>query len=186
MSDESKPSTIGGYANQAVGTVQDAFGQLTGTGQSQSQGETRRDVGQDQVDASRTSAKIGPVTATAEGGVHVDSQKRTDGSWNQTLGSGKQFIGGVIGSDSLKQQGREQYDRGVQEEAEGRAQDYVQGVSDRVKGTIGTMTADLVGNPDAKAEYQRQHDDGKAGQRSVEDDLQREADSEQRRRQQNQ
>jgi len=184
--DQKSSGTGSGVINQIVGTVQDAIGQLTGSGQNQSEGKARQNVGQDQVDASRTAAKVGPFTATAEGGAHVDSQKRQEGSWQQTIGNAYKVVGDLTGSESLKQQGIQQYEDGVQKQREGQAEDLTQGVTDRVKGGIGATAAGFMGNTRAQAEFQEQHDGGKAGQRSVEADLRKEADAEQKRREQNQ
>jgi len=180
MSDPQAPSTLGGFINSAAGTVQSAIGQLTGSGKDYSEGEARRNVGEDQVDASRATAKVGPMTATAEGGAHIDNKDRQEGSWDQTIGSGKQFVGGLVGSESLKTQGRDQYDEGVRRETAGQASDLVQGVSDRVKGTVGNIGAAVTGDTEAQRKYQDMHDGGKASQRSVEYDLQRKAETEQR------
>jgi len=161
----------------AVGTVQSGLGQLTGSGKDVNAGETKRTAAEEQNERSHTSAKLGPVTATGEGGAHVDNKDRQQGSWDQTIGSGKQFVGGLVGNESLKTQGRTQYDEGVQRETAGQANDLVEGFSNRVGGTIGAMVSNDKNEQDS---YKRQHDDGKAAVRSVQDDLQKRADAEQR------
>jgi len=177
---ETQPSTLGGIINSAAGAIQSGIGQLTGSGADYSHGEAKRNLGEQQKDESRATAKVGPFTATSEGGAHVDNKDRTEGSWDQTIGSGKQFVGGVIGSDNLKSQGRDQYDAGVSKEAQGQANDFVQGVGDRVQGTLGGIGAALTNDRVAQEKYAEQHDQGKASQRSVEYDLQKRAEAEQR------
>jgi hypothetical protein len=53
--------------------------------------------------------------------------------------------------------------------------DLGKGVQDRIGGAVGGAVAGLTGNDAQRAEAQRQHDDGKARQRGVEADLQKQA-----------
>ena len=50
-------------------------------------------------EASHTAAKLGPYTASTSGAVTKDDPNRSQGAWNQTVGSGKEFVGGLIGSE---------------------------------------------------------------------------------------
>lgn len=52
--------------------------------------------------------------------------------------------------------------------------DLGKGIQDRLGGTIGGAVAGLTGNQAQRDEAQRQHDEGKARQRGVEADLQKE------------
>ncbi|KAF3912579.1 hypothetical protein ABW21_db0205715 [Orbilia brochopaga] len=174
---EQQPSTLGSILQSAAGTIQSGIGQLTGSGKDVNAGETKKVAAEQQHEQSHATAKLGPVTATGEGGAHVDNKDRQQGAWDQTIGSGKQFVGGVVGNESLKQQGRAQYDQGVQQETAGQASDLVEGVGNRVTGAIGSMVSNDKNVQDA---YSRQHDDGKAAVRSVQHDLQRQAEAEQR------
>jgi len=180
MSDNNA-STLGGIINSATGAVQSAIGQLTGSGKDFQDGEAKRDIGESQKEASHATAKLGPVTATGEGGAHVDNADRQQGSWDQTLGSGKQFVGGLVGSESLKSEGQSQYEAGVARETQGQATDLASGLTDRVKGSLGGIGAAITDDREAQARYQEQHDAGKAAQRSVEYDLQKKAEAEDRR-----
>jgi len=174
-------STVGAMLQNVAGAVQSGLGQLTGSGKDVKEGETRKVAAQEQNETSHTAAKLGPITATGEGGGHVDNKDRQQGAFDQTIGSGKQFVGGVIGSESLKAQGREQYDRGVQRETAGQASDLVEGISKRVGGTLGNIGAAVTGDTEAQRTYQQQHAEGKAAQRSVEHDLQKKAEAQERR-----
>lgn len=80
-----------------------------------------------------------------------------------------------MGAEGLKQEGIRQNEEGKAQEAQGQLSDLGKGVHDRVGGTIGGAVAGLTGNQAQKAEAQRQHDDGKARQRGVEADLQKQA-----------
>jgi uncharacterized protein YjbJ (UPF0337 family) len=105
--------------------------------------------------------------------VHKDSSDRTEGSWNQTVGAAKESIGNLVGHDGLKQAGIEQNQQGKAQEAQGQLNDLGQGIMDRGKGAVGSAVAGLTGDKEAQAKFNQIHDDGKAGQRSVEADLQR-------------
>lgn len=102
-----------------------------------------------------------------------DDPKRSEGSWNQTIGSGKEAVGNVVGLESLKQQGIDQNRQGKEQEAQGQLSDLGQGISDRVTGTVGGAVAGLAGDHQKKAEFEKQHDVGKTQQRGAEVDIQK-------------
>ncbi|KAF3279545.1 hypothetical protein TWF970_004096 [Orbilia oligospora] len=167
-------STLGSAFQGIAGAVQRGIGQLTGSTKDIQDGTARKIDAEEENERSHAAGKLGPVTGTAEGGTHVDSKDRQQGSWNQTIGSGKQFVGGMIGNESLKAQGRAQYDEGVQQETSGQASDLVDGYADRISGAIGgALSNDQV----EQERYKRQHDGGKAAIRSVEKDLQKKVDA---------
>ncbi|KAK6332475.1 hypothetical protein TWF730_004143 [Orbilia blumenaviensis] len=177
MSENNNQSSTLGSAFQGVaGAVQRGIGQLTGSTKDIQDGTIRKAEAEEQNERSHTAAKLGPVTATAEGGAHVDNKDRQQGNWDQTIGSGKQFVGGLIGNESLKAQGRTQYDEGVKKETAGQASDLVDGYADRLGGAIGGM---LSTDKDEQERFKRQHDGGKAAIRSVEHDLQKKAAADQ-------
>ncbi|KAK6329682.1 hypothetical protein TWF696_003552 [Orbilia brochopaga] len=176
-SNEQQPSTLGSMLQSAAGTIQSGIGQLTGSGKDVNAGETKKVAAEQQNEQSHATAKLGPVTATADGAAHVDNKDRQQGAWDQTIGSGKQFIGGVVGNETLKSQGRAQYDEGVRRETSGQASDLVEGLSNRVGGAIGSM---VTTDKNVEEAYRQQHDDGKAAVRSVQHDLQKQAEAEQR------
>ena len=140
------------------------------------------------------------ATITTEG-VTKDDPNRTTGSWNQTAGSAKEFVGGLVGnevcypqtklynissrltpippSQSLKQSGREQNLAGQEQEARGQVKDYTSGLGDRVSGAVGSAAAGLTGDRAKQAEYQSQHDAGKTQQRGAEHDIQKQAEARQ-------
>jgi len=55
--------------------------------------------------------------------------------------------------------------------------DLGEGVSGRVKGTVGSAVAGLTGDREGQARYNRQRDDARAQQRSAEAGIQRQADA---------
>lgn len=75
----------------------------------------------------------------------------------------------------MKQEGIRQNKEGKAQEAQGQVADLGKGIQDRVGGAIGGAVAGLTGNDAQKLEAQKQHDDGKARQRGVEADLQKQA-----------
>ena len=147
------------------------------TNAAQAQGENRKAVADAEHAASHSAAKLGPITATPDGGMAQDSANRTAGSWKQSAGAAKEAIGGIVGAEGLKQQGIRQNQEGKAQEAQGQVEDLGRGLQDRVGGAIGGAVAGLTGNEAQKAEAKKQHDDGKARQRGVEADLQKQAAS---------
>lgn len=109
-----------------------------------------------------------------------DNPDRTQGSWDQTVGSGKEALGGLIGSDGLKQQGRDQNQAGQEQEAKGQLNDLGKGVGDRVTGAVGGAVAGLTGDREGQAKFADQHDEGKSRQRGVEMDLNSQAAAQQK------
>ncbi|CAK7220838.1 hypothetical protein SBRCBS47491_004325 [Sporothrix bragantina] len=176
-----QPSTAKSYIDSAIGTVQSALGNLTGNTSQEASGEAKKDSAATEYDASHATVKGPGFTASSSGAVTKDDPDRASGSWNQTLGSAKEALGGVLGSESLKASGREQNRAGQEQEARGQINDLVSGASDRVKGAVGGGIANLTGNPQAEADYQKQHDIGKTQQRGAEVDIQKQADAERQR-----
>ena len=91
------------------------------------------------------------------------------------MGSAKETVGNLIGSQDLKQQGREQNLQGQGQEAKGQLSDLGQGVSDRVQGAVGGAVSSLTGDHTEQARYNAMHDEGKTRQRGVEMDLDKQA-----------
>ncbi|KAF3010030.1 hypothetical protein E8E13_011472 [Curvularia kusanoi] len=168
-------STGQSYLDQAAGAVQSALGSLTGSTADKAQGENRKLEAAAEKDLSHTTAKAGPFTTTASGGIAQDSPDRSAGAWNQNVGALKESVGGFLGAQGLKQEGIEQNRAGKGQEAQGQMSDLGKGVQDRVGGAVGGVVAGLTGNEAQKEAARKQHDDGKALQRGVEADLQKEA-----------
>ncbi|KAF1849391.1 uncharacterized protein K460DRAFT_404619 [Cucurbitaria berberidis CBS 394.84] len=166
-------STLQSYVDQATGAVQSAIGSLTGSTADKAQGENRKVVADAEHDISHSAAKAGPFTVSGSGGVAKDDSDRTAGSWNQNVGAAKEAVGGFVGAEGLKQEGIRQNKEGKGQEAQGQLNDLGKGIHDRVGGTIGGAVAGLAGNDAQRAEAQAQHDEGKARQRGVEVDLQK-------------
>ncbi|GFP52651.1 hypothetical protein ACSS6W_003263 [Trichoderma asperelloides] len=179
MSDNSnnKPSTLQSYVDSATGAVQNAFGNLTGNTGDQAKGEIRQDKAKAEYDASQATAKLPGGTISSTGAFAKDDPNRTEGSWNQTIGSAKETLGGLIGNESLKQAGRQQNLEGQQQEAKGQLHDYGHGMGDRVQGTVGGAVAGLTGDKEGQAHYEELHDKGKTQQRGAEHDIQKQAEA---------
>ncbi|KAK4994843.1 hypothetical protein LTR66_005223 [Elasticomyces elasticus] len=172
MSDKNT-STLQSYIDMATGAAQSAIGTLTGSTADKTEGENKRAEGEAKNDLSHASAKIGPFSASSSGAVTKDDPDRTEGSWNQTIGSGKEAIGNLVGAEGLKQEGIRQNQEGKGQEAKGQISDFSKGVTDRVFGTVGGMAAGVTGDRAAQAKYEAQHDAGKTQQKGAEVDIQK-------------
>jgi len=143
----------------------------------QAQGEKKQNEAEAKKDLSHAGGTIGNYSVSASG-VSKNDSDRSDGSWNQTVGSGKQFVGGLVGAEGLKQEGARQNQEGKGQEAQGQISDLGKGVTDRIGGTVGGAVAGLTGNREEQAQRQAQHDQGKTLQRGVEADLDKQAQKE--------
>lgn len=191
-------STLKSYVDSATGMVQSGLASLTGSAGDQVTLTTHLTFTVPsltffQANADQTKAKADAEKGLSHAGVKApgfaisstgvpakDSADRTQGSWDQTLGSGKETIGNLIGSEGLKQQGRDQNRAGQELEAKGQLNDLGKGVGDRVTGAVGGAVAGLTGDRDGQAKYADQHDEGKSRQRGVEMDLQNQAEAQQK------
>ena len=72
--------------------------------------------------------KVGPFAVSGSGGVAQDDPNRTEGSWNQTVGSAKESLGNFVGADGLKQEGIQQNREGKGQEAQGQLADLGSGM----------------------------------------------------------
>jgi uncharacterized protein YjbJ (UPF0337 family) len=195
MSDDS--STLKSYVDSATGMVQQGIASLTGsTGDQvdilspshflsltnifQANADQTKAKAHAEKDLSHAGIRAGPFSVSSTGVPAKDNADRTQGSWDQTVGSGKETLGGLIGSESLKQQGRDQNQAGQEQEAKGQLNDLGKGVSDRVTGAVGGAVASLTGDREGQAKYADQHDEGKSRQRGVEMDLSAKADAQQK------
>jgi uncharacterized protein YjbJ (UPF0337 family) len=77
------------------------------------------------------SAKVGSFTASSSGAIAQDNPNRTQGSWDQTIGAGKEMVGGALGLEDLKQEGIKQNQAGKEMEARGQLSDLGSGVTDQ-------------------------------------------------------
>ena len=108
----------------------------------QQEADAKRATAEAEHDLSHTAAKAGPFTVTPSGAAK-DDPNRSAGSWNQTVGSAKEAVGGLVGAEGLKQEGIRQNEEGKAQEAQGQVKDLGKGLSDRVGGTIGGAVAGL-------------------------------------------
>jgi len=95
------------------------------------------------------------------------------------MGSAKETVGNLVGSEDWKQAGREQNLQGQQAEAKGQLSDYGKGISDRVQGAVGGAAASLTGDRTGQQKYADMHDEGKTRQRGVELDIDEKARAQQ-------
>jgi uncharacterized protein YjbJ (UPF0337 family) len=99
MSGDKAPSTLQSYVDSATGAVQSAIGSLTGNTGDQVKGDAKKDAAKVEHDASQASVKVPGATISSDGGVNKDHPDRSAGNWNQTVGSAKETIGGLVGSE---------------------------------------------------------------------------------------
>jgi uncharacterized protein YjbJ (UPF0337 family) len=176
MSNNTKDSTstLQSYIDSASSTVQNALGSLTGNTADQAKADQKNAEAQAEHDLSHAGANLGPVSVSASG-IAANDPNRQAGSWNQTVGAGKEFLGNVVGAEGLKQEGIKQNQDGKAQEAQGQLSDLGQGVTDRAKGALGGAIAGLTGDASEQEKRRLQHDQGKTLQRGVESDIQKEA-----------
>ncbi|CZR53003.1 probable mismatched base pair and cruciform DNA recognition protein [Phialocephala subalpina] len=172
MSDKNT-STLQSYIDGATGAVQSAIGSLTNNTSQESTGEAKKDKASLENDASHATAKVGNLTASSSGAITKDDPNRTEGSWNQTVGSAKEAVGGLIGSQDLKNAGARQNAEGKGQEAQGQLNDFGSGIANRVTGAVQGGVAGLAGDREAQLKAQEQHDLGKTQQRGAEADIQK-------------
>lgn len=175
--DNKQPSTLQSYVDSATGAVQGAISSITGNTQDKAEADSKQQKADTEYEASHATAKGPGFTASSSGAVTKDDPDRTTGSWNQTIGSAKEFAGGLIGSENIKQQGRQQNLEGQQQEAKGQLNDYTTGIGDRAQGAIGGAIAGLTGDKEGQQHYQDMHDRGKTQQRGAERDIQKQTDA---------
>ncbi|KAF4439670.1 mismatched base pair and cruciform dna recognition [Fusarium acutatum] len=180
MSDTPQPSTLKSVVDSASGAVQSAIGSLTGNTSDQAAGDLKKQKAEAEHDASHATAKLPGATLSGSGAAAKDDPNRTEGSWNQTAGSAKEAVGGIIGSESLKKAGHEQNLEGRNQEAKGQLSDLGTGISNRVQGTVGGAVSNLTGNKEQEAHYDELRAEGKTRQRGVEHDIQKKAEAESR------
>ncbi|KAJ5749345.1 uncharacterized protein N7511_011041 [Penicillium nucicola] len=175
MSD-SNSSTGQSYLDQATGLAQRAAGAVTGNSSTENKGEAKQEVGKAREEASHTTAKIGPFAADPNtGAVAKENEKRSDGSWDQTLGSAKESVGNIIGNENLRKAGEQQNAAGKEQEAKGQLKDWGEGIQNRAQGALGTVGAAVTGDRAEEEKYRDQHDEGKVRQRGAEADMAKKA-----------
>lgn len=157
MSTNDNTSTLKSYVDSATGAIQSGIASITGSAGDQANADQTKAKAEAEKDLSHSAAKAGPFTLSSSGAPAKDNQDRTDGQWNQTVGSVKETAGNLFGNENLKQEGREQNLAGQGQEAKGQLSDLGQGISDRVSGTVGSAFANISGNTDAQKAYQQQH-----------------------------
>ena len=158
-----------------IGAVQSGIAAITGSAGDQAHADQSKAKAEAERDASHAAVKAGPYTLSSSGVPVKDNADRTQGSWDQTIGSGKETLGHVIGSEDLKRQGREQNASGQAQEAKGQISDLGSGIGDRVTGAVGGAVSSLTGNTADQQRFADQHDAGKSRQRGAEMDINKQA-----------
>ncbi|KAI9742176.1 MAG: hypothetical protein M1818_004076 [Claussenomyces sp. TS43310] len=170
MSDKNT-STLQSVLDSASGTAQSVLGSITGSTADKNEGQAKQDKASLENDASHATIKLPGVSASSSGAITKDDPQRQQGSWNQTVGAGKEFVGGLVGSEQLKRDGHEQNLAGKGQEAQGQLNDYTSGIGNRVSGAVGGAFAGLTGDRAAQQDAQDKHDVGKTQQRGAEHDI---------------
>ena len=98
MSSNDNTSTLQAAVDSVTGTIQSAIGSVTGSTADQAQGQNKQDKASVEHDASQAAVKVPGATVTASGAA-TDDPDRASGSWNQTVGSAKETVGNVVGSE---------------------------------------------------------------------------------------
>jgi len=120
---------------------------------------------------------MGPVAADPQTGAAAkDNSNRTQGTWDQTVGSAKESIGNLLGNENLRREGQEQNASGKAQEAKGQLQDWGEGASDRAKGALGSVGAAIKGDRSEEEKWRDVHDEGKVRQRGAEVDMEKRYD----------
>lgn len=156
MSDKNT-STLQSYLDSATGAIQSGVAAITGSAGDRANAEQSHTKADAEHDLSHAAVKAGPYSVSSTGVPAKDNSDRTEGSWNQTVGSLKEGLGGLVGSEDLKNAGRQQNLEGQEQEAKGQLSDLGKGVSDRIGGAVGGAYANLTGNKAAEEAYRDQH-----------------------------
>ncbi|KAJ2894775.1 hypothetical protein MKZ38_007235 [Zalerion maritima] len=173
-------SSFQSYVDSATGAVQNAIGSATGNQKDQTEGQAKKAMAEDEYDASHAAVKGPGFAASGSGALAKDDPDRGAGQWNQTMGSAKQTVGGLLGAEGLKEQGRRQNVEGQEQEAKGQISDLGSGVGDRVTGAVGGAVSGITGDRQEQLKYQDQHDKGKTLQRGAEHDIEKQAQAQQK------
>jgi uncharacterized protein YjbJ (UPF0337 family) len=99
MSTNDNTSTLKSYVDSATGAIQNAIGSLTGNTADQVKGDAKQQKAQVEHDASHATVKAPGFSASSSGAVTKDDPDRSAGAWNQTVGSAKETVGGLVGSE---------------------------------------------------------------------------------------
>lgn len=83
------------------------LGSVAGTEGDKKQGEQKQEEAKAKDAVSHAGTTVGGVSVSSSG-VAKNDPNRSDGSWNQTIGSGKEFVGGALGMEGLKKEGQQQ------------------------------------------------------------------------------
>lgn len=91
-------STLKSTVDSITGGIQQAVGNIVGNPSDQRAGEAKQNKARAEDDLSHAAIKGPGFTATADG-VAKDDPMRQEGKWNQTVGAGKEAVGGLVGSE---------------------------------------------------------------------------------------
>ncbi|MCJ1366724.1 hypothetical protein MMC16_005854 [Acarospora aff. strigata] len=181
MSTNTKSPGSGSYMESAKGAAQSVMGAITGNNQagqpsSSTHHHPTTDPSHSSSSSSSSISKIGPLaTSPTTGAISTDDPNRATGSYNQTIGSGKETLGNLLGAQDLKRSGAEQKRQGEGQEAQGQLSDFGSGIGDRVAGKVGMVGAVVMGDEEAERRERERHDVGKTLQGSAERGMERSA-----------
>ena len=96
--DKVSTSTPASTLDNITGKVQEVIGNIVGNPSDQRAGQAKQDKAQFEDAASHATIKGPGFSATADG-VARDDPNRQKGAWNQTVGAGKEMVGGIVGSE---------------------------------------------------------------------------------------
>jgi len=175
MSADDNTSSLKSYMDSATGAIQSGIASVTGSAGDQAKADQTKSKAQLENDASHATVKAGPFTLSSSGAVAQDNPDRTAGSYDQTMGSAKEAVGNLVGSEDLRRSGVDQNQSGKAQEAKGQLSDLGTGFTDRAQGAVGGAVAGLTGDRSKQQEMMDRHDEGKARQRGAESDMDKKA-----------
>lgn len=89
------------------------------------------------------------------------------------MGSAKESLGNLVGSEQLRRTGQDQNAAGKQQESRSQVADWGEGVSERAKGAVGSVGAAVRGSAEDERRFQGMRGAGRERQRGAERDMER-------------
>merc|ERR1711939_707988 len=98
MSSNDNTSSLQSVMDTATGYINSGIAAVTGSAGDQAKADQYKTKGEAESDLSHTAAKAGPFTISSSGAPAKDNSQRTQGQWDQTVGSAKETVGNLVGS----------------------------------------------------------------------------------------
>merc|ERR1711939_707627 len=89
MSSNDNTSSLQSVMDTATGYINSGIAAVTGSAGDQAKADQYKTKGEAESDLSHTAAKAGPFTISSSGAPAKDNSQRTQGQWDQTVGSAK-------------------------------------------------------------------------------------------------